>query len=431
MDRRDLMAEGRENLRRRLGGARGEGLAGGTARCTGRGVPGTGRGVGQVVSLALFRHELDAALSGRVRGRCAIRISRLGIGRGHLDRCLALRAPAALAGRLIGDPNCRTALRTFHANGHGKPFYPMFEDGAAALAVRFIPLRTCRLPHEFAPLRSPDYNPRPIPPNGIAPASHRIDFALAPSLSIMDLARPSRPHYDGCLPREISSAFWIFTVRVPGMCRRVHRDRRTVASSTVTAAWLLLTFGTSPGRVAAETTLRIEVDARDLPRRLLHTTIRIPCEPGPLALWYPRSIPGTHAPAARSRRSAACGWRPPTAMTIAWRRDPVELYRVTCEVPRGVREVVARLDTICNTAAVAASGHLSYGNASLGIINWPTCLLYPEGADRPRDAGPPGPAAAGEMAVRHGAQVRRRPKDGLISFSPVSLDTLADSPDGR
>jgi hypothetical protein len=47
---------------------------------------------------------------------------------------------------------------------------------------------------------------------------------------------------------------------------------------------------------AAESVPRIEVDARDLPRRLLHTSPWIACEPGPLTLWYPKWIPGTHAP---------------------------------------------------------------------------------------------------------------------------------------
>src|SRR4051812_21315828 len=197
--------------------------------------------------------------------------------------------------------------------------------------------------------------------------------------------------------------------------------------SIVTAAWCLVMPGTSRDSSAAETALRIEVDARDLPRRLLHTTIRIPCEPGPLALWYPRWIPGTHAPSGPLETIGGLRLETPDGKAIAWRRDPVELYRVTCEVPAGVRQVVARLDTICNAAAVAASGHLSYGNASLGIINWPTCLLYPEGP------------TARETQVRLGLKLPARwrfatalksadAKDGLITFSPVSLDTLADSP---
>jgi len=47
---------------------------------------------------------------------------------------------------------------------------------------------------------------------------------------------------------------------------------------------------------AVESVLRIEVGARDLPRRLLHTSLRIACEPGPLTLWYPKSTPQSRRP---------------------------------------------------------------------------------------------------------------------------------------
>ena len=171
----------------------------------------------------------------------------------------------------------------------------------------------------------------------------------------------------------------------------------------------------------------MEVDARDLPRRLLHTQLRIPCVPGPLVLWYPKWIPGTHSPSGPV--DTVGGLRVETAdgQAIPWRRDQVELYRLICEVPAGVHEVVVRLDTICNAAAVDASGHLSYGNSFIGIINWPTCLLYPDGPTaRETKVGlalrlPPGWKYATALKARN-------EKDGLIDFLPVSLHRLGDSP---
>jgi predicted metalloprotease with PDZ domain len=117
----------------------------------------------------------------------------------------------------------------------------------------------------------------------------------------------------------------------------------------------------------------------------------------------------------------------PDGKAISWLRDEIDLYRVTCEVPPGFHEIRAQLDTICNAPAAEASGHLSYGNATVGIINFPTCLLYPEG-----------PAAKNiqvELTLRlpekwqfATALKSTGIKNGLIAFSPVSLDTLADSP---
>src|SRR5271166_5428119 len=59
---------------------------------------------------------------------------------------------------------------------------------------------------------------------------------------------------------------------------------------------LLSSSGLGPIALAADRVLRIVVDARDLPRKLLHTRVTIPCGPGTLRFWYPKWIPGTHAP---------------------------------------------------------------------------------------------------------------------------------------
>jgi hypothetical protein len=40
--------------------------------------------------------------------------------------------------------------------------------------------------------------------------------------------------------------------------------------------------------------------------------------------------------------------------------------------------MVIRLDYICNQASVNSEGVDSFGNAQLGIIDWNTCILYPE-----------------------------------------------------
>ena len=54
-------------------------------------------------------------------------------------------------------------------------------------------------------------------------------------------------------------------------------------------AWLLCLgwmSGAAPrAHAGSAPTLEIEVDARDLPRRLLHTRITVPCKPGKLGLW--------------------------------------------------------------------------------------------------------------------------------------------------
>src|SRR5262249_44802168 len=73
--------------------------------------------------------------------------------------------------------------------------------------------------------------------------------------------------------------------------------------------------------VAADVpTIAVEVDARELPRKLLHTTLDIPCKPGPLRLWYPRWFPGSHGPHGRVEDVAGFRVEAPDGTSVPWTR---------------------------------------------------------------------------------------------------------------
>ncbi len=202
----------------------------------------------------------------------------------------------------------------------------------------------------------------------------------------------------------------------------------------VGAAGCLL--GTGAAIAGEGPTLRLEVDARDLPRHLVHSRITIPCRSGKLALWYPKWLPGTHAPCGPVQEVAGLRIATPAGQPVPWHRDETDVYRVGCEVPPGVDSLVVRLDLICDKAAVEAAGYLTYGNASVAIINWGTCLIYPEGpsADETRvDATltlPPswkiGCALKVDRTTTGGVMVRDA--SNSFAFRRVSLNELADNP---
>jgi predicted metalloprotease with PDZ domain len=126
-------------------------------------------------------------------------------------------------------------------------------------------------------------------------------------------------------------------------------------------------------------TLNLVVHTHDLPRHLVHARIEIPCKPGKLALWYPKWVPGTHSPCGPVENIAGLRVETRDGKPIPWRRDESDVYRIECEVPVGVGLVVVKLDVICDKPAVEAAGYLTYGTGSIAIINWATCLVYPEG----------------------------------------------------
>lgn len=171
----------------------------------------------------------------------------------------------------------------------------------------------------------------------------------------------------------------------------------------------------------------IEIDASELPRRLIHTTLEIPCQPGLLRLWYPKWIPGTHGPKGRVEDIGGLRIESAQGKSLTWKRDEVELFCFNVTVPEGTTSVRVKLDTICESTSVEAAGIFSYGNASIGVINWNTCVLYPEGIsadDLPvkvRLKLPTGWKYA--TALKSEATA-----DGVTSFNPVSLSTFIDCP---
>src|SRR5262245_11643215 len=78
--------------------------------------------------------------------------------------------------------------------------------------------------------------------------------------------------------------------------------------------------------------LGIDVDARDLPRRLVHTRIQVPCQPGELKLWFPKWVPGTHGPCGPIQNVGGLYVETPDGKKLDWRRDDIELYRIVCQV---------------------------------------------------------------------------------------------------
>lgn len=125
--------------------------------------------------------------------------------------------------------------------------------------------------------------------------------------------------------------------------------------------------------------MKLQIDARELPRKLLHARMEIRAAGGKtLSLWYPRWIPGTHAPSGPISNIAGLRFETPEGKPIHWKRDPVELYQVRVEVPAGVDTVIAKLDYIASQPSTNSTGVDTFGNSLVGVICYNTCLLYPD-----------------------------------------------------
>lgn len=131
-------------------------------------------------------------------------------------------------------------------------------------------------------------------------------------------------------------------------------------------------------RAFAAPNLVIDVDAREISRALLHSSVEFPATPGEFVVWYPKWIPGIHAPGGPVANLGGLRFETVKGEAVGWRRDDDEPARFHLTVPAGADRVVAKIDYICNQPNANSSGIDSFGNSLLGVINWNTVLVYPE-----------------------------------------------------
>ena len=193
---------------------------------------------------------------------------------------------------------------------------------------------------------------------------------------------------------------------------------------------LLLGPAGSAAAADAPATVAIEVDAREAPRGIFRSHLRLPVQPGPLTLVYPKWIPGRHSPDAPI--TSLAGPRLSVAgQPLAWRRDDVDMYAFHLTVPAGATALDVELELLRTPRIEGQVQGLEGPRTSteaLAIIEWNNLLLYPAGI--PSDQL----SYAASIRVPAGWQIATAlhpagaAADGALGFEPVSLTTLVDSP---
>jgi predicted metalloprotease with PDZ domain len=183
---------------------------------------------------------------------------------------------------------------------------------------------------------------------------------------------------------------------------------------------------------ATPPTVTLFVDATSTPRKIFHAKLKIPASPGDLTLYYPKWIPGEHAPDGPVIDLAGLKFSA-SGKPLKWRRDLLDGFTIHVEVPAGETEVNAELDFL---SPATFEGGFSAGSSAtnkMAVISWNQVLLYPKGwksddltyvATLKLPAGwkygTPLPIASTSLTGQVG--------DTQIIFQPTSLTTLVDSP---
>jgi len=179
------------------------------------------------------------------------------------------------------------------------------------------------------------------------------------------------------------------------------------------------------GTVAAEGSIRLAVDARQAPQKILHAHMQIPVQAGPLTLYYPKWIPGEHIPDGPIIEMAGLKFSA-GGKTIAWRRDLVEMFSFHLEIPQGVTSLDVDLDCLLTAPANGFSAGAS-ATAALDLLSWNQVLLYPKGS--PASEIMFTPSLTLPSGWKYGTALPGAKENGnTVDFDTVSLTTLVDSP---
>jgi len=188
---------------------------------------------------------------------------------------------------------------------------------------------------------------------------------------------------------------------------------------------LVLALATAARAQSAPGAIRLEVDARSAPQKILHVVEEIPVHTGALTLLYPEWIPGEHAPDGPITDTAGLEfWANGTR--LSWRRNLVDMCAFHLDIPAGVDTLKVTLDFLLSAPANGLSAGAS-ATAQLDVLSWNQVLLYPKGISVRELTFDPSLRIPADW--KYGTALPVDSETGNeIAFKPVKLSTLVDSP---
>ena len=170
--------------------------------------------------------------------------------------------------------------------------------------------------------------------------------------------------------------------------------------------------------------IALRVDATDAPSHVLHAHLTIPAPPGPLALFYPKWIPGEHGPTGPI--SGLTGMKfTANGATVPWQRDPVEMYEFHVDVPAGANAIDVDLDYLIPAQGTNFTAGAS-ASPKLAVLSWNTVVLYPQTSSS--DALQYDASLKIPSGWKYATALGTVSSSPDIHFETVSLTTLIDSP---
>jgi predicted metalloprotease with PDZ domain len=172
-------------------------------------------------------------------------------------------------------------------------------------------------------------------------------------------------------------------------------------------------------------TAQVAVDLQESARHVVHARLTIPVTAGPVTLRYPKWIPGEHGPTGPIKDIAGLTMSA-AGKTLDWSRDPRDMYAFRVEAPVGTASIEVSFDLLSSAVTEGFSSGAST-TSRLALLSWNQVVLYPDGTKgdaidyEAKLTLPPGWTIGTALPVKSRS-------GGVVSFEPVSLTRLVDSP---
>ena len=182
----------------------------------------------------------------------------------------------------------------------------------------------------------------------------------------------------------------------------------------------------APGVLAqSDQAISLTVDASQAPLKIIRAHIVMPVKAGPLTLYYPKWIPGEHAPDGPIANLTGLKFSA-DGKTIPWDRDLLDVFTFHVDVPTGAEH----LDISFDYLEPAGTGAYTAGASAtdkLVVLSWNQFVLYPAGTFVERLSYET--KLILPQGWKFGTPLEIANQSGnQVSFKPVPLNRLVDSP---
>lgn len=173
-------------------------------------------------------------------------------------------------------------------------------------------------------------------------------------------------------------------------------------------------------------TIRLSVDTRDVNRRIYRIKEQIPVQGHrELVLLYPEWLPGWHSPEGRNRINRLAGLKMTSqGVSVRWWRDPINIFAFHVAIPDGALVLDIEFQYLSPVARQIGAPEVS---PEMLMLEWPSVILYPAGyfSRQIQVEATTNFPSGWEYST---ALKILKSTDASVTFEPVSLETLIDSP---